>query len=135
MKKRILLAGILAVCSWCSAAENLIKNPDYSEKSPAGLPMHWSFANTTGTRQKSENGIIRITPKFAAVQHNIKIEANKSYLLSYEAKGSPDATFQLYSSWQEGEKNRGYTDAGKKKGTEEFVEYKFLFNTGDNARG
>ena len=135
MKKSLLTIGLLAVCVWCSAAENLIKNPDYSELSPAGLPMHWSFASTTGTRQKSENGIILITPKFAAVQHNIKIQSNKSYLLSYEAKGSPDAVFQLYSSWQEGEKRRGYTDAGQKKGTEEFAEYKFLFNTGDNARG
>ena len=135
MKKSFLTAGLLAVCTWCSAAENLIRNADFSELSPAGLPMHWSFGANSGTRQKSENGIVVISPRLAAVQHGIRIQPNKSYLLSYEAKGSPDAVFQLYSSWQEGDKKRSYTDAGKKKGTAEFAECKYLFNTGDNARG
>ena len=135
MKKTFLLAGMLAACGWCSGAENLIRNADFSEKSPAGLPMHWVFGGNSGSRLKSENGIAVISPELSSVQRGIKIEPNKSYLLSYEAKGSPDATFQLYSSWQEGEKKRGYTDAGKKKGTEEFTEYKYLFNTGDNACG
>ena len=103
MKSKIwpTLAVLLAVSCIC-AAENLINNPDFSKLSPAGLPMHWVFGGNSGTRQKSENGIVVISPRLAAVQRGIKIESGKSYLLSYEAKGSPDATFQLYSSWQEG---------------------------------
>ena len=115
MKKSILLVGILIVCNWCSAAENLIRNADFSELSPAGLPVHWGFGGNSGTRQKSENGIVVISPKLSSVQRNIKIESGKSYLLSYEAKGTPDASFQLYSSWQEGEKGRGHTDPSKKR--------------------
>ena len=135
MKKTFLMAGIMAVCAWCSAAENLILNADFSEKSPVGLPMHWVFGGNSGSRLKSENGIAVISPKLSSVQRNIKIESNKSYLLSYEAKGSPDAVFQLYSSWQEGDtKHHRYTDASKKKCTAEFQDYQFIFTTGEKAR-
>ena len=136
MKSKIWLAlSVLAAACCICAAENLINNPDFSKLSPAGLPMHWVFGGNSGSRQKSENGIVVISPRLAAVQRGIKIESGKSYLLSYEAKGSPDATFQLYSSWQEGEKRRCYTDASKKKCTAEFLAHKFIFTMGENARG
>ena len=72
MKSKIwpTLSVLLAVCCIC-AAENLINNPDFSKLSPAGLPMHWVFGGNSGSRQKSENGIVVISPRLAAVQREI----------------------------------------------------------------
>ena len=136
MKKNLFTVVFLVLGCLSEAAENRILNADFSELSPAGLPLHWSFGGTSGTHLSRADGkAVRISPPISAVQRKIAIQSGKSYQLSYEAKGTPDTVFQLYGSWQQGnEEKRRYTSPTKHSCGAEFKTYKEIFRTEENVR-
>ena len=117
--KKTILAGLLfgAAGVIAAAADNtqgeaqsapkgeisLIRNRDFSEMGLNGIPKYWSFSSISEVRAaddaEGECLVLTCLPngKTAnAVQHGIKLEANKDYILTAYCKGPEGSFFRAY---------------------------------------
>ncbi len=79
------------------SAQNLVRNADFSQLSPAGLPKDWEFRQVGGTVDGAE---LKLKGKGVLVQSAIPLEAGKKYLLSWEVRSEAGSKYRVYCEWR-----------------------------------
>ena len=97
--------ALLLLSACCSlVAENLLKNSNFSDKSPDGLPLYWEF------RGDNINGFVtndnylklcggKIGKEIYLLQNSLPLKGATKYILSYKVKGTLNSKFRLYCEW------------------------------------
>ena len=101
-KKNCLLFGLLfAGCSLM--AENILKNSNFSEKDPDGVPLSWNLddAKLVSTDAKENSfKVVKVKGAFGEIkQFELPLTVGSKYVLSYKVKGATDCQVRVYCAW------------------------------------
>ena len=112
LKKSCLLFSLLSLS--CSLfAENMLKNSNFSEKSPVGLPLYWEFRGATLKGVVVNDNYIKFGGGKAGegiylIQRALPLTGGVKYTLSYKVKSSNKSQCRVYCEWTRN--NNGKTD-------------------------
>ena len=78
-------------------AENLLRNADFSNVSPAGLPREWEIRQLSGTL---EDSVLKLSGKGWVVQSDLTLKLDETYILSYEVRSADASKYRVYCEWK-----------------------------------
>ena len=120
-----------------AAVGNLVKNPDFSLLSPVQLPLHWDCRtrNLAGIKTLPEKTLkLEVDKKENAItvtQTFVKLEAMKSYELTWEARSARNSAYRFYCEWitGDGTTNKQWRGSGSsiRKTSKDFEKQNIVF--------
>ncbi len=99
MKKIFFL--LLFICFTAGNAAELIRNSQFSQLSPAGLPTGWQTAGSPGSQFEVKDNILSMcagdaTGRAMLIQRDLVLPVNTPLLVSYEAMAESGAVYRIY---------------------------------------
>lgn len=137
--KRLLLFCVSIVCSISVNAQNILKNPQWKEKTPQGKPSGWNLFEHTnfqiGVPEDADFSIFGEPKANVTVTQQFKPEPNTPYIFSFSCRSDSDTISQTYVEWnfkQGKELVHHNSGAARFKVPAKWTEYKQYFSLPDN---
>ena len=128
MMKHYVLAGMFLFCA-TAQGENLLKNPDFKELSPARLPLHWEVRGKADAITRSENGLkIAASNDTLLIQWELPLRHGRNYKVNFTVRGK--GAYRIYGEYEflrDGRKNLRGVNSAWQEATATWEEHSFFF--------